>query len=134
MQRKMPFAATGPTRVANNGLQPIKEALPDDSYSYPSGHSAYGATLGILLSQMLPEKKSEIYARINDYARSRMVAGVHYRSDVEAGKLIGAAIGVNLWPEIILEMNLPTQRPVSAVQRDWQIASTTNQSTVAKAS
>ncbi len=94
---KNAFCRDRPYTRSNSGLRPLKQALPDDSYSYPSGHSAYGATLGTLLSQMLPEKKSEIYGRINDYARSRMVAGVHYRSDVEAGKLIGAAIATELF-------------------------------------
>jgi len=40
----------------------------------------------------MPEKQAIIYSRINDYARSRMVAGVHFRSDVEAGKLFGTAL------------------------------------------
>jgi acid phosphatase (class A) len=46
---------------------------------------------------MLPEKKAELYRRIADYARSRMIAGVHFRSDVEAGKMIGAAVVVSLF-------------------------------------
>ncbi len=70
----------------------MDEARPDDSFSHPSGHAAYGATIGFLLAEMLPEKRAEIYARINDYARSRMIAGVHFRSDVEAGKLIGSVV------------------------------------------
>jgi acid phosphatase (class A) len=84
--RHRPFATPG------NTLHPVDEAKPDDSYSYPSGHSTYGATVGFLLAEMMPEKRGAIYARINDYAHSRMVAGVHFRSDIEAGKLYGAAI------------------------------------------
>ncbi len=84
--RHRPFATPG------NTLHPVDEAKPRDSYSYPSGHSTYGATLGFLLAEMMPEKRAAIFARINDYAHSRMVAGVHFRSDVEAGKLYGAAI------------------------------------------
>ena len=72
-------------------------AKPSDSYSYPSGHSTYGATTGFLLAAMMPEKRGAIYARINDYAHSRMVAGVHFRSDVEAGKLYGTAIAAALF-------------------------------------
>jgi acid phosphatase (class A) len=82
--RPRPFATPG------NTLHPLDK--PSDGYSYPSGHSTYGATAGLLLAQMMPEKAAAIYARIADYAHSRMVAGVHFRSDVEAGKLFGAAI------------------------------------------
>lgn len=89
--RPRPFVTTG------NSLHPVGEAKPDVSYSYPSGHSTYGATVGFLLAEMLPEKKAEIYSRINDYAHSRMIAGVHFRSDVEAGKLFGAVIGTSLF-------------------------------------
>jgi acid phosphatase (class A) len=48
---------------------------------------------------MLPEKKADIYKRIADYGFSRMVAGVHFRSDVEAGKILGAAIAASLFAD-----------------------------------
>jgi acid phosphatase (class A) len=91
--RPRPFATSG------NTLHPVREAKPSDSFSYPSGHSAYGATTGSLLAAMMPERKAAIYARINDFAHSRMVAGVHFRSDVEAGKLYGTAIAAALFTQ-----------------------------------
>jgi acid phosphatase (class A) len=91
------FCRLRPFKTAGNSLHPVQDAKPDESFSYPSGHATYGATIGFLLAEMLPEKRSEIYSRINDYAHSRMVAGVHFRSDVEAGKLFGAAIGTSLF-------------------------------------
>jgi acid phosphatase (class A) len=94
---KNTFCRSRPFNLAGNKLEPLKPAKPDDSFSYPSGHATYGATIGFLLAEMLPEKRSEIYNRINDYAHSRLVAGVHFRSDVEAGKLMGAAIGSALF-------------------------------------
>jgi acid phosphatase (class A) len=94
---KSAFCRLRPFKTAGNTLHPVQEAKPDDSYSYPSGHATYGATVGFLLAEMLPEKRAEIYSRINDYAHSRMIAGVHFRSDVEAGKLFGAAIGASLF-------------------------------------
>lgn len=89
---KFTFCRLRPFLTAGNSLHPIDEAKPGDSFSYPSGHSTYGATIGFLLAEMLPEKRAALLARINDYAHSRMIAGVHFRSDVEAGKLYGAAI------------------------------------------
>jgi len=89
---KNTFCRIRPFLTPGNALHPVEDAKPDDSFSYPSGHAAYGATVGFLLAEMMPEKRSVIYARIDDYAHSRMVAGVHFRSDVEAGKLYGTAI------------------------------------------
>jgi acid phosphatase (class A) len=94
---KVTFCRTRPFLTPGNELHPLEAAKPDPSFSYPSGHSTYAATTGFLLAEMLPEKRAEIYGRINDYAHSRMVAGVHFRSDVEAGKLYGAAIGAALF-------------------------------------
>jgi acid phosphatase (class A) len=91
------FCRTRPYNTPGNGLHPVEKAIPNDSFSYPSGHSAYGATMGLILAAMLPEKKAELYRRIADYARSRMIAGVHFPSDVEAGKMIGAAVVASLF-------------------------------------
>ncbi len=89
---KNSFCRLRPFLTAGNTLHPVDSARPDDSFSYPSGHATYGATVGFLLAEMMPEKRTAIYARIDDYGHSRMVAGVHFRSDIEAGKLYGAAI------------------------------------------
>jgi acid phosphatase (class A) len=91
------FCRTRPFNTPGNDLHPVEKAIPNDSFSYPSGHSAYGATMGLILVEMLPEKRAEIYRRIADYGRSRMIAGVHFRSDVEAGKMIGAAVVASLF-------------------------------------
>jgi acid phosphatase (class A) len=95
-EAKDTFCRLRPFLTPGNSLHPVQDAKPDSSYSYPSGHATFGATIGFLLAAMLPEKRAEIYARINDYAHSRMVAGVHFRSDVEAGKLFGAAVGTEI--------------------------------------
>lgn len=89
---KSAFCRLRPFNTQGNGLHPVQGSKPETSFSYPSGHATWGSTLGLLLVRMLPEKRAELYARINSYARSRMVAGVHFRSDVEAGKLLGAAL------------------------------------------
>src|SRR6185312_10394706 len=66
------------------------------SASYPSAHATYGAALGVVLAEMIPEKKDAIYRRIQDYGYSRIVSGAHFRSDVYAGNVAGAAIAAAL--------------------------------------
>lgn len=78
--------------------QDIKPCLPKPaSPSYPSGHSAYGHLAAIILAAMVPEKAPELFARGEAFARQRLIGGVHYPSDVEAGKIAAAAIALALF-------------------------------------
>ncbi len=68
---KATFCRTRPFLTPGNELHPLDGgAKPELSFSYPSGHSTYAATTGFLLAEMLPEKRAEIYGRINDYAHA----------------------------------------------------------------
>jgi len=62
------------------------------SGSYPSGHATRGWLTAILLANMVPEKSTELFARGREYGENRVVAGVHFPSDVEAGRLGATAI------------------------------------------
>lgn len=48
--------------------------------------------MGIVLSEMIPEKRKEIMASAWDYGYNRMVGGVHYASNVEMGRISGTVI------------------------------------------
>jgi acid phosphatase (class A) len=50
----------------------------------------------VVLAEMIPEKRDAIYRRIQDYGYSRIVSGAHFRSDVYAGNVAGAAIAAAL--------------------------------------
>ena len=54
--------------------------------SYPSGHANYGYLMAYLLREMVPERDAQLIARADDFARQRLVCGVHFRSDIEAGR------------------------------------------------
>jgi acid phosphatase (class A) len=64
--------------------------------SYPSGHAAIGRMFGIVLQQLFPDKKSKLMARGDEIGLDRVIAGVHYRSDVVAGRKLGDAIAAKL--------------------------------------
>jgi acid phosphatase (class A) len=57
--------------------------------SYPSGHATFGTVCAILLADMVPEKRRELFARAQDYAHSRLIVGAHFPSDLEAGRIVG---------------------------------------------
>jgi acid phosphatase (class A) len=62
--------------------------------SYPSGHGIRGHLAAIILASILPEKSAELFARGREYGMSRVVAGVHFPSDIEASRLAATALAV----------------------------------------
>src|ERR1700674_2046849 len=50
--------------------------------SYPSGHAAFAYVDAIILADMVPEKAAAIFDRAALFAHHRVVAGVHYPSDI----------------------------------------------------
>ncbi|MEO6299321.1 MAG: phosphatase PAP2 family protein [Paracoccaceae bacterium] len=71
-------------------VKPIVEL--SKSGAYPSGHATLGTLMGIVLSEMVPEKRTEIMARAWEYGQNRVVAGVHYPTDIEAARISGSVI------------------------------------------
>ena len=63
-----------------------------DSFSYPSGHATQGWAYALILASLVPEKATPILARGRAYGESRIVCGVHWLSDVAAGRLTGTAV------------------------------------------
>ena len=51
---------------------------------------------GIILGDMVPEKRTEIMARAWEYGNNRVVAGIHYPSDVEMGRISGSVIAATI--------------------------------------
>jgi acid phosphatase (class A) len=64
--------------------------------SYPSGHSIFGYLSAILLANMVPEKAAVLYARGYQYGANRVIAGVHFPSDLEAGRMAATVIAAGL--------------------------------------
>ena len=67
------------------------------SAAYPSGHSTWAYAVGLVLADIVPERRNEILARAQEFAHNRSVAGVHYPSDVLAGEIAGTAIAASLF-------------------------------------
>ena len=60
------------------------------SPSYPSGHTTIEFSVALILAELAPDRGSEILARGRTLGESRIVCGVHWASDVEAGYLSAA--------------------------------------------
>ncbi len=60
------------------------------SPSYPSGHTTIEFSVALILAELAPDRGSEILARGRTLGESRIVCGVHWASDVQAGYLSAA--------------------------------------------
>lgn len=59
---------------------------------YPSGHSAFGGHVAMILAEVVPARADALYARGREYADSRWVCGSHTLSAAEAGLRSGEVI------------------------------------------
>ena len=72
-------------------LVPEDEEVLRHNGSYPSGHTNLGWVTALILTQINPAKEEEMLRIGFEYGISRVIAGFHWQSDVDAGRLTAAA-------------------------------------------
>ncbi|MEN5092363.1 phosphatase PAP2 family protein [Pseudomonas protegens] len=74
--------------------------------SWPSGHSAAGWAWGLVLAEIQPERATELMTRGLAYGQSRVICDAHWQSDVDAGRIMGAATVASLHgnPEFLADL------------------------------
>jgi hypothetical protein len=61
--------------------------------SYVSGHASASGAAEVVLARFFPEKAEWLRAQAEEAALSRLLGGIHYRSDNEAGLELGREVG-----------------------------------------
>jgi acid phosphatase (class A) len=86
--------ASAPVALPSPADSPCAAPVADASYapSYPSGHAFVGAMMAILLAEMVPEQRTALFAFGWEYGDARVISGVHFPSDVEAGRILGTML------------------------------------------
>jgi acid phosphatase (class A) len=74
--------------------------------SYPSGHAMTAWSWALVLAELKPAKADPILALGRDSGDSRVICGVHFPSDVEAGRTLGAAMVARLHADPAFERDL----------------------------
>ncbi|MFC3068243.1 acid phosphatase [Phenylobacterium soli] len=85
--------------------------------SYPSGHAMAGWAWALVLSEIEPAKTGPLMAAGSAIGDSRVICGVHYQSDVEAGRKLGAAMVARLHSEPQFRKDLAAARAELARDR-----------------
>lgn len=100
-KRTRPFVAfSEPT------CTPAEEAMLAKDGSYPSGHSAVGWAFALVLTEIAPQRANALLARGYAYGQSRVICGVHWQSDVDAGRLVASATVARLHADPVFRAQL----------------------------
>lgn len=104
------------------------------SPSYPSEHAAAAGAASVILSYLFPDQAETFAAQAEEAAQSRLLAGVHYPSDIEVGLALGRAVGERVvahamadGTDAVWNGELPTgpglwsgENPVTPLAGTWQ--------------
>ncbi|HEY8573941.1 phosphatase PAP2 family protein [Phenylobacterium sp.] len=74
--------------------------------SYPSGHAGTGWAWGLVVAELAPERATAAIEAGREVGDSRVVCGVHYPSDVEAGRTLASAMVARLHAEPAFQRDL----------------------------
>ena len=61
--------------------------------AYISGHSTFSGAAATILGYLIPEKANAYSAMAQEASTSRLVGGIHYKSDCTVGLTVGASVG-----------------------------------------
>ncbi|MFT3816105.1 MAG: phosphatase PAP2 family protein [Rubrivivax sp.] len=112
------YQRTRPFVVFNTGTcTPASEPALRKDGSYPSGHSAIGWAWAEVLAQVAPERADALLQRGRSFSQSRGVCGAHWKSDIEAGRLIGAAAVARMQASPVYQAQLAAARDEVAKAR-----------------
>ncbi|RJF92541.1 acid phosphatase [Noviherbaspirillum saxi] len=90
-KRTRPFMA-----FKGHSCTPDEEHVLTKDGSYPSGHSSAGWAQALVLAEIAPDRRDALLQRGRAYGQSRAICGAHWKSDIVAGRMIGAAMVVKL--------------------------------------
>lgn len=92
----------GRRRPALGNDKPIcvpREKWMETNASYPSGHAMVAWTWALILTEAVPEKADALLKLGQERGDSRAICGVHYPTDVQAGRTLAAGMVARLHAE-----------------------------------
>jgi len=113
--RVRPFVENG-----SGSCTPGDEAALRGDGSYPSGHTAIGWMLALVLAELMPARDDDLLRRGYDFGHSRVICRVHWQSDTAAGRLIASATFARLQADPVFAAQRERARAELAQARDGE--------------
>jgi acid phosphatase (class A) len=104
-----------PIAIIDDDVQPPFDL--SKSPAYPSGHSTVGDLDGLILAELAPDLKDALLARGEQIGDDRVIAGVHYPSDVKAGHTLAHALFRKLMARAAFQADLAKAKAEIAAER-----------------
>ena len=76
--------------------RPEDEKTLSTNGSYPSGHTTMGFAIALVLAEINPARQNEILKRGYEVGESRVICGYHWQSDIDAARVMAAAVVAQL--------------------------------------
>lgn len=86
-QRERPYV-----QLNESTSYPADEDALKNNGSYPSGHACAAWLYALVMSEIAPDYQEKLLARAFKYGNGRVITGYHWQSDVDMGRLAGAAV------------------------------------------
>jgi acid phosphatase (class A) len=110
-----------PFVVHNEGTcWPDQEPLLRNDGSYPSGHTAAGWAWALALTEINPARTNALLKRGMEFGQSRVICNAHWQSDVDAGRIMGAATVARLHgnPEFLADVKAAREEVAVATAKN----------------
>ncbi|WP_297670296.1 phosphatase PAP2 family protein [uncultured Desulfovibrio sp.] len=123
-EAKKKYARVRPYVFYNAGTcLPGQEKRKRAGASYPSGHSTKGWATALVLAEINPQRREQIMRRGYEFGQSRVICGYHWQSDVDAGRLVGAAAVAFLHADAGFQAQLhKAKEEFARLQREGRVA------------
>ena len=94
--------------------------------SYPSGHTAIGWATALVLAEINVDRQNEILKRGYEMGQSRVICGYHWQSDVDAARIISAAVVARLHAEPAFQEQLAkAKKEFAKLKKEGKVAKST---------
>ena len=94
--------------------------------SYPSGHTAIGWATALVLAEINVDRQNEILKRGYEMGESRVIAGYHYQSDVDNGRIVAAGVVARLHADEGFQKQLEkAKKEFAKLKKEGKIAPST---------
>jgi acid phosphatase (class A) len=104
-QRERPFTLFDDPICVPSDVEVLRR-----SGGYPSGHASAGWAWALILTEIAPDRAGPLLRRGFEFGQSRVVCGVHWQSDIDTARTVGAAVYARLQSDVEFRADMAAAR------------------------